>query len=468
MFLSKIKGLGRSLLFRLTILYTLAFTLLAVLSFGAFYYRIYAVTMERMDEELLEEIDYYTQFLEGSGLAGLKKRLIEETDAENPEEEFYRLMDFNGNILTTSDMSAWGPIDQSAVIADLKGNEIDHVFQTITLEEDDMKARVIAAVIGPDAILQIGESLEEADEYLEIFLNLFIILTGILIIAAALIGWYLARQALADMAEVTRTADDISRGDYDRRVEVKGQLKEIDRLGMTFNHMLDRIQILLRSMKEINDNIAHDLRSPLARIRGIAEMTLNDDKTISDYKEMAVNTIEECDSLIEMINTMLDITEAEAGVNGGTDEKFDIVDIITEACELFRPLAENKQIALDYHPAESLPFRGNRKKMQRIVTNLLENAIKYTPDRGTVTVSAAAKDGQFQICFKDTGIGISAKDLPHIFERFYRCDRSRPHGGVGLGLSLAQAFAKSMQGNIWVDSSTSLGSKFTVSFAQEF
>lgn len=467
MSLKNIKSLGGSLLFRLTLLYTLAFTLLAILSFAVFYYRIYSVTMERTDEELLGEINYYSQFLAESGLAGLQKRLIQETDAEDPEEEFYRLINFNGEVLTTSDMSAWGSVDWADVIVELKTTEINHIFQTVTLAEDDETARVISAVIGQDTILQIGESLEEADEYLGIFLNLFSILTGVLIIASAFIGWYLARRALTDMADVTRTAEDISRGEYDRRVEVKGQFKEIDRLGMTFNHMLDRIQILLRSMKEINDNIAHDLRSPLARIRGIAEMTLTDDKSMSDYKEMAINTIEECDSLIEMINTMLDITEAEAGVNGAKVTEFDLVVLITDACELFRPVADEKKLDLAVNLPESILFWGDIKKMQRIVTNILENAIKYTPEQGRVTVSAMAQNGQVQIVVKDSGIGISEKDLPHIFERFYRCDRSRTQGGVGLGLSLAKAFVKSMNGKIEVSSTMSMGSIFTVSFAQQ-
>lgn len=467
MSLKIIKSLGGSLLFRLTLLYTLAFTLLAILSFAVFYYRIYSVTMERTDEELLGEINYYSQFLAESGLAGLQKRLIQETDAEDPEEEFYRLINFNGEVLTTSDMSAWSSVDWADVIVELKATEINHIFQTVTLAEDDGTARVISAVIGQDTILQIGESLEEADEYLGIFLNLFSILTGVLIIASAFIGWYLARRALTDMADVTRTAEDISRGEYDRRVEVKGQFKEIDRLGMTFNHMLDRIQILLRSMKEINDNIAHDLRSPLARIRGIAEMTLTDDKSMSDYKEMAINTIEECDSLIEMINTMLDITEAEAGVNGAKVTEFDLVVLITDACELFRPVADEKKLDLAVNLPESILFWGDIKKMQRIVTNILENAIKYTPEQGRVTVSAMAQNGQVQIVVKDSGIGISEKDLPHIFERFYRCDRSRTQGGVGLGLSLAKAFVKSMNGKIEVSSTMSMGSIFTVSFAQQ-
>jgi signal transduction histidine kinase len=466
MFLRKIKILGNSLLFRLTILYTLTFTLLAIISFSVFYYQIYSVTMERMDEELMEETAYYSEYLARLGLVSLKKKLIEETASENPEEEFYRLIDFKGNVLDASDMSPWNPVDKTAIVEEFKNSKISYKFRTITQPEEDHKARMISAVIGPDTILQKGESLEEAREYLEIFRNLFSILTGFLITASAIIGWYLAKRALTDMADVTQAAEEIAQGSYDRRVEIKGRYREIERLGTTFNKMLDRIQILLRSMKEINDNIAHDLRSPLARIRGIAEMTLMDEKSINDYKEMAINTIEECDSLIDMINTMLDITEAEAGVNGTTDEDFDVVSIVSDACELFRPIADQNGIELTYSLPEALPFQGSKKKMQRIVTNILENAIKYTPEQGTVAVSATAKNGKIQIIFNDTGVGISADDLPHIFERFYRCDRSRPQDGVGLGLCLAKAYTEAMNGFINVTSAVNKGSTFTLSFGQ--
>jgi signal transduction histidine kinase len=217
-------------------------------------------------------------------------------------------------------------------------------------------------------------------------------------------------------------------------------------------------------MKEINDNIAHDLRSPLARIRGIAEMTLSDDKSIEDYKEMAVSTIEECDSLIGMINTMLDITEAEAGVNGSSTETFDVSALVLEACELFRPMADQRQIGMLTEVSPPLPFRGDRKKLQRIVTNIVENAIKYTPPKGKIRVSAAAADGKIQIVVNDDGIGISPEDLPHIFERFYRCDRSRSQSGVGLGLSLAKAYTQSMRGIITVESVLGRGSTFKLQF----
>jgi signal transduction histidine kinase len=268
------------------------------------------------------------------------------------------------------------------------------------------------------------------------------------------------------MQEVTETAEEISNGAYDRRVQIKGRLKEIEHLGATFNHMLDRIQSLLKSMKEINDNIAHDLRSPLARIRGIAEMSLLREKDIDEYKDMAASTIEECDTLIDMINTMLDITEAEAGVNGDIDEEFELVELIREACELFRPIAEAKKINLKTELPESLAVTSNRRKVQRIVTNLLENAIKYTPMYGAVSVSAEVQNGEVRIEFEDTGMGISENDLPHIFQRFYRCDRSRSQGGTGLGLSLVKAYTESLNGSIQVESTLNQGSRFALRFVR--
>jgi len=466
MFLKKISKYKNSLLFRLAITYTLTIAFLSIISFLILYNRIYSVTMNRMDDELLEEIEEYVAIKTENGLAGVKEKFGREAESEDPNEEFYRLLDFSGKTLAATDMSSWGSIDKNDAITRLQSDEIGYVFQTIAISGRDYKARMVSAAVGPDIILQIGETFEETEEYLDIFRNLFSILIITLIIVSTITGWYLARRALIGMEEVTQTAAEISKGSYDRRVQVKSQFNEIEKLSATFNKMLDRIQTLLRSMKEINDNIAHDLRSPLARIRGIAEMTLLTEKTIEDYKDMAVGTMEECDSLIDMINTMLDITEAEAGVNGAKAEKFELTLLILEACELFQPLADEKKIDLKVNLPSTLSFQGERKKMQRIVTNILENAIKYTPERGTVSVSAAAKSGEIQIDFEDTGPGISESDLQHIFERFYRCDRSRSQGGVGLGLSLAKAFTESMNGAISVISAVDQGSKFTVMFTQ--
>ena len=466
MFLRKLHNFKNSLLFRLTILYAVAFTVLSTIGFLIFYYRIYAVTMERLDLELLEKTEKYVALTKEAGLEGVLPEIEDEAESEDPEEDFYCLFNFKGDILFTTDMSFWGPVAKKEILLKMQNEGLSYVIQNQAFEERDDKARMITAIIGPDSVLQVGESLEEIDEYLDIFLELVSILVISLIIVSAIIGWLLARRATIDMQEVAETAEEISSGSYDRRVKVKGRYREIERLSATFNHMLDRIQSLLNSMKEINDNIAHDLRSPLARIRGIAEMNLLKEKTIDDYKDMAASTIEECDTLIGMINTMLDITEAEAGVDGAKAEKFELVALIREACELFRPITEEKKINLKTDLPESLTFKSDRKKMQRIVMNLLENAIKYTPEDGRIAVSATAQNGEIRIEFKDTGMGISESDLPHIFERFYRCDRSRSEGGVGLGLSLVKAFAESINGTIRVESALNQGSIFALRFVR--
>ncbi|MGD9052904.1 MAG: HAMP domain-containing sensor histidine kinase [Desulfobacterales bacterium] len=466
MFLKKLNNLKSSLLFRLTILYALAFTVLSAIGFLIFYYRIYSVTMEHLDIELLAESQKYTDLIKENNVEAAVSKISQEAELEDPAEDFYRLFNFNGDILFTTDMSAWGTIGKQDILRKLQNEGSTSLIQTLSVEERDDKARMITAIVGPDTVLQIGESLEEVDEYLDIFLQLFSILIISLIIVSSIIGWLLARRATMDMQAVTETAEEISNGAYDRRVQIKGHLKEIERLGATFNRMLDRIQSLLKSMKEINDNIAHDLRSPLARIRGIAEMSLLREKDIDEYKDMAASTIEECDTLIDMINTMLDITEAEAGVNGDIDEEFELVELIREACELFRPIAEAKKINLKTELPESLAVTSNRRKVQRIVTNLLENAIKYTPMYGAVSVSAEVQNGEVRIEFEDTGMGISENDLPHIFQRFYRCDRSRSQGGTGLGLSLVKAYTESLNGSIQVESTLNQGSRFALRFVR--
>lgn len=464
MFLKKIRELNNSLLFRLTFLYALAFTVLSSIGFLIFYYRIYAVTMDGLDVELRTEAHKYAVLMKKSGLKSIHAAIADEGKFEDMEDGFYRLFDSNGNIEISTNMSVWRSIPNPSFPEKKGRTGLIHEIQTLSIQDREGKIRSITAALSQDYGLQIGENLEEIDEYLNIFLELFSVLTVSIVIVSMLIGWLLAKRATRDMQEVTDTAEEISNGFYNRRVQVAGRLKEIERLGTTFNRMLDSIQALLHSMKEINDNIAHDLRSPLARIRGITEMNLLKENSIASYKEMAAGTIEECDTLIEMINTTLEITEAEAGVNRTNLTTIDLVDILEEACELFRPIAQTKNIAFNISLPDALNLKSDRKKLQRIVTNLLENAIKYSADNKTVAISASTRNGDIVVDIEDCGIGISENDLPHIFERFYRCDRSRRKGSVGLGLSLVKAYTESINGTINVKSILNKGSCFTLVF----
>jgi signal transduction histidine kinase len=326
--------------------------------------------------------------------------------------------------------------------------------------------RTVCGRISPDFLLQVGISLAENEKYLKVFKRLLLHLIFPLFCVSAVIGWLLARQALRGVEEVTLTAMDITKGAYDKRVQVKKRLLEISRLANTFNAMLDRIQALLKGMGEVTDNVAHDLRSPLTRIRGIAEMTLVGKSSISDYEKMAASTIEECDNLINLINlinTMLDITETEAGVGRFEKETVDVKKLLSDACDLFQPVADEKNISLLTRLPDEMVIRSDKGRLQRMVTNLLENAIKYTDSGGKVTISAYKDKGRVHIVFADTGVGISEKDLPKIFERFYRCDNSRTQPGTGLGLCLVRAIAKALGGDIRVSSKLNEGSTFSVS-----
>jgi signal transduction histidine kinase len=198
-------------------------------------------------------------------------------------------------------------------------------------------------------------------------------------------------------------------------------------------------------------------------MRGTAETTLTGVENLADYQAMAASTIEECDRLLSLINTMLDISEAEAGVVKLKPIDFDLAKVVRDVCDLFRPVAEDKEVLIREEAPDGCALRADREKIQRSLANLLDNAIKYTPAKGSVTVLLRDAGPQFLISVKDTGIGISAQDLPHIFERFFRSEASRSQPGNGLGLSLARALVRAHGGEISVESALAQGSTFVLS-----
>lgn len=463
MSLKKLFRLPRTLASRLTLWYALIFT---ISSFGillVFNLLVVYGFQEHTDQMLLAEATELSLLLSSEGFEAVEVDIVHDAKTRGVDWTFLRVLTPEGEELVSSNMSSWANITVNRAVLKRLTSGTNHVFETLTIPQRQDKVRIFYGIIGPDKILQMGLSLEEAERFMEASRDRFILVMVVLLIFSALIGWFMARRALVGVEEVTRTAEEISEGAIERRVPLKARGAEVDRLATTFNSMLDRIHALLHGMREMTDNIAHDLKSPITRIRGIAEMTLTSGSSLEEYKTMGANTIEECDRLLEVIETMLDISELEAGAGDLAMEEVDIARVVEDACDLFQPLAENKGVTIVADLPTSSGVYGDIQRLQRMVANLLDNAIKYTPPKGTVTASINGEHGQIFLAVSDTGIGIAGDDLPNIFERFYRCDQSRSEAGVGLGLSLVMAIARSHGGDVAVTSFPGQGSSFTVS-----
>ncbi len=463
MFFAKINKLWRTLAFRLTLWYALFFVFSAVIVFILFYMLIASVIQERTDDDLLARRNELSGIYVVQGVDMLQRTAAFQAQAAGEKKMFFRLFYKSGVVFYSSNMTYWREIgiNRSAVESLLATGK--HVFVTHSLPGRDYHARVIYARISSTIILQMGYAMEDQVRLLQVFKQIFLITVSVLLVLAVAGGWFMARRALSGVSMVTRTARQISEDDLITRVPVSPRLNEIDRLAITFNHMLDRIHRLVTGIRQMNDNIAHDLRSPIARIRGLAEVTLTNTQSVEDFQQMAASTVEECDRLMDMINTMLSISRTEAGMNPDECKQVDISAVVVDACELFQPLAEDKSISLDLQMNGVHRVHGDQRLLQRMVANLVDNAIKYSKSGGHVSVELSPKDNELiRLTVTDNGIGIEDQDLSKIFHRFYRGDRSRTLGGAGLGLSFVQAVVRAHGGNIEVQSKPNEGTRFTI------
>ena len=467
MFLEKIPRLTSTLALRLTLWYAAIFAVSSVVVFAFVYVLVVGFIAERTDEELRQDIDDYAALYAQEGLARVTREIVLDTQGAEAEKVFSRLWGEDRRQLAATSLSAWpglGRVPDKA-LRDIATGGVP-VMETLRLPSREHRVRWIIGSIGPGVALEIGQSLEEDEAFVTEMLRGFVLALAVVLLFGGPIGWFMARRALHGVKEVTHAAKEIADGALDRRVPVGSQGDELDDLARTFNTMLDRIQTLIVGMHDMTDNLAHDLRSPLTRIRAAAEMSLINAEAHDARESLAVNTIEECDRLLEMLNTTLDIAEADSGAARLNIDRLDLSRIVLTACELFQTVAEDNRIKLVIDVPERCIIQGDRQRLQRVIANLLDNAFKYTPMDGRIGVALQLQNQQIRLAIEDTGIGIAPQDLPRIFQRFYRCDPSRSQPGIGLGLSLARAFVRAHGGEITVTSTQGVGSMFTVVLPQ--
>jgi heavy metal sensor kinase len=467
MFFGRMTKLPHTLSFRLTLWYGLIFSLSSCLAFRFFYMLITANLKQRMDDRLSEKISEFEAIYNLQGIEEVKEAALIESQAAGEKKIFFRLFYASGVAFSSSNMSYWRAIGINRRAVRQLVNNRTRVYETLSIPGRTDRVRIAYGVIGRGIVVQVGYSMESDIAFVAIFKRIFLITMSALILTAVLVGWFMARRAVSGVEAVTRTARKISESDLGRRVPIMARHEEIDRLAVTFNQMLDRIEKLVVGIREMGDNIAHDLKSPVARIRGMAEISLSGSADYSDdLISLAGNTIEECDRLLDMINTMLMISKTDAGAGDVNLQPVNMAEVARGAVALFSPLAEDKGLTISCDTPESLMMEGDLKMLQRAMANLVDNAIKYTPPAGHLDIRAfhdTENKDRINVSVKDSGVGIDPEDLPKIFDRFFRCDQSRTAGGSGLGLSLAQTIAHAHHGEIWVTSTKGKGSVFTFS-----
>ena len=296
--------------------------------------------------------------------------------------------------------------------------------------------------------LLVGRDIAERQDFQELIRDSFRVAV-IVMVAMGVISWYfVSRTVLKRVESMAATSRQIMTGDLGQRLPVTGSDDEFDNLASSLNIMLDRIEALMVGLKEVSDDIAHDLKTPLNRLRARMESTLREAKGEAAYRDALQDSIAEADELIQVFDALLRIARVEAGSSGDSFELLDAKDILTDVGELYEPVLDDSGGALVMDAAEPLPISGNRTLISQALTNLLDNAIKYgLPDtldpakKPTIRLIGKVEGEDVRLTVIDPGPGIPAEDRQRVLQRFVRLDASRNKPGSGLGLSLVAAVA---------------------------
>lgn len=320
-------------------------------------------------------------------------------------------------------------------------------------------------LINADTAIYLGHSAEVREELLEHILDIFLIVMIPMVVVSFVVGVLLARRALKPIQSLSKTINNILSGQLETRAPLSKTENELKDLALHFNIMLDRIDELINGMHEALDNVAHDLRTPLTRMKiSIEDAVVSDDP--STLKEALFDCAEESSRIADMLKTIMDISEAEAGVMQLNFSKFEITKFLNEILAIYSFVAKEKDIAVKLSTKKNLYINADRNRLRQAVSNLIDNAIKYTQINGCIQIEVKHENGCIEMSIADNGQGIDQADLNKIFNRLYRADKSRSEKGLGLGLSVVQAVVMAHQGNVKVESSPGKGSTFTMRLPQ--
>lgn len=336
---------------------------------------------------------------------------------------------------------------------DVNGNpSLFRIFTTPVMEK--RRLSYIVQVASP--LSQLNAVLRNLRFSLLFLLPLTAILTG-------LSGVFLVRLTLKPVDQMIATIHQITAENLQLRLEIPGTRDEIESLAKTFNQMIARLDEAFSSQRQFMEDISHELKTPLSVLKGELEVTLKKIRSTQEYERALHSSLEEVNRLGSIVENLLTLARFDAKTTTLHAQTIDLNQLIKDAVEAIQVLAVQKDITLQSNSAHTVDILADKNQLKRLVLNILDNAIKYTPAGGKISVDLRQGKNSVDIDIADTGIGIPEKELPHIFDRFYRVDKSRSTVGFGLGLSIAQSIALAHGGKIFARANLSQGTVFTVS-----
>lgn len=446
---SSLGKLFRTTAFKLSVAYLLVFTLFAFVTLGYVAWNARRALDSQIISTVEAEINGLSEQYRAAGLRRLVN--IVERRSRDPGASLYLVTTPAGERIAGN-------------VGALPPGTLDEPGQRETAygRSDDSEATPHQAIVRLFVLpggfrLLVGRDVEERSRLRGVIARAFGSSLALIVVLGFMGGWFVARRVLQRVDDMTATTQSIMAGDLSERLRVAGTGDELDRLAGNLNAMLDRIGELMAGMREVSDNIAHDLKTPLTRLRNRADEALRGSGSPNELRKALEGVIEESDNLIRVFNALLMIARLETGTAGESMTEFDAAEVARGVAELYEAAAEEAGCALEVSVEPDLPVRGNRELVGQAVANLLDNAVKYSvngdagPAAAPVTVDARRDNDRVVIVVSDRGLGIPDEERGRVLERFVRLESARTRPGFGLGLSLASAVARLHGGALILD-----------------
>jgi heavy metal sensor kinase len=439
------------------------------------YVVLLALTLVGFSAFLLLSLSHNLYAALDESLRTASRQIVEDLDSrrgvprlggEFPPGVLVALYDAEGDELLGTNTSSLFPQDARARAQAARG---DQVFSTAILPENEqwrvMSTRALTDE-GVPAVLQISRPEREVRAALGQLSMLMAIAIPLILLLAVVGGLFMAGRALGPVDRITRAAQSIGAEDLSKRLNLPPAPDEVGRLATTFDQMLDRLDRAFRRQQQFTADASHELRTPLAVLRSEADVALERPRTAAEYQQALANIRSDAARMARLLSGLLTLARADGGREALTMEPLALDVLAEEVVASMAPLAQTRSVHLERSSTDWQPamVSGDQTRLMELTVNLIDNGLKYTPEGGTVTVSVGQERDEAVLRVSDTGIGIASKDLPHLFERFYRVDqaRARSDGGFGLGLALSQWIVETHGGSITVASQPGAGSTFTV------